>query len=177
MPKQRIYTKISEFIDYCRVTKNLSEKTLLAYRNDLRSFHKFFQGKKNKTITDYISYLIDTKHKSTTIKRHLATISQYYKYIYRGNRSGNPMLNFEIKLKSEKTLPRTITTNEVKKIFDTLYKIKFSDKKAPLLRHSITIPSIWNSQLTLLKEAYHKVKVEWLVVALTKWSRHKDIYL
>ncbi len=87
------------------------------------------------------------------------------------------MLNLEIKLKSEKTLPRTITTNEVKKIFDTLYKIKFSDKKAPLLRHSITIPSIWNSQLTLLKEAYHKVKVEWLVVALTKWSRHKDIYL
>lgn len=116
--------KITEFIDYCRVAKNLSDKTLAAYKNDLNSFQNYYQNEENASIMGYISFLVKTNHKITTVKRHLSTLKQFYKFVYKNNKSDNPMLNLDFKLKSEKLLPRTITTQEVKRIFDVLYTTK-----------------------------------------------------
>ena len=121
---EEIYCKVPEFITYCRLTKNLSEKTILAYRQDLKTFINFFDTSSDLNVIHYVSYLMDTGHRSTTIKRHLATIKQYFKYVYKNNRLANPMLEFDFKLKSEKVLPRTITIHEVKKLFAMLDRQK-----------------------------------------------------
>lgn len=121
---EEIYCKAPEFITYCRLTKNLSEKTILAYRQDIKSFLSFIDERKNVNVMDYISYLMETRHKSSTIKRHLATIKQYFKYLYKNNRLENPMLEFDFKLKSEKVLPRTITIHDIKQLLTILEKRK-----------------------------------------------------
>lgn len=119
--------KITDFIDFCRIAKNLSDKTLIAYQNDLNNFREFTQNENNSSIFSYISYLVETNHKATTIKRHLSSLNRYFAFIYKDNKHENPMLSLDFKLKTEKLLPRTISTAEVRKIFDTLYKIKSKD--------------------------------------------------
>ena len=117
-------TKVDEFIAFCKITKNLSDKTICAYRQDMTAFVRYVKETGNDNVMNYVSHLIDTNHKTTTIKRHVATLTQYYKYVYKNDKISNPMLQFEFKLKAEKMLPRTITVREVKKLLLTLYKLK-----------------------------------------------------
>lgn len=113
---------INEFVAHCKITKNLSEKTLCAYKQDLTAFQRYLQQNECGNVMTYVSHLLDTHHKVSTVKRHLATIGQFYKYMYRSDKLSNPMLQFEFHLKSEKMLPRTITVREVKKLLTALYK-------------------------------------------------------
>lgn len=117
-------SKVNEFIAFCKITKNLSDKTICAYRQDLTAFERHVKETGDDNVMNYVSRLIETNHKTTTIKRHIATLSQYFKYVYRNDKISNPMLQFEFKLKSEKMLPRTITVREVKKLLATLYKLR-----------------------------------------------------
>lgn len=114
---------ITEFVTYCKVSKNLSDKTIWAYKQDLTSYRRHVEQTGGNVMT-YVSYLLETNHKISTIKRHLATILQYYKYMYRNDKLSNPMLQFEFHLKSDKLLPRTVTVREVKKLLVTIYHYK-----------------------------------------------------
>lgn len=114
---------IKEFIANCKVTKNLSDKTINAYRQDLTAYERYLAETGGNVMT-YVSYMLDTNHKISTIKRHLATLNQYYKYLFRNDKLANPMLQFEFHLKSERVLPRTITVREVKKLLQTVYKLR-----------------------------------------------------
>ncbi len=107
---------INEFLAYCKLSKNLGEKTILSYRSDLTSYFSYLGKNPNGNVMDYISLLTSTNHKCSTIKRHLASLKQYFKYTYRNDRLSNPMLQYEFKLKSEKALPRTIPVHCVKKL-------------------------------------------------------------
>ena len=114
---------VTEFIAHCKITKNLSDKTICAYRQDISAYNRYLAEEGGNVMT-YVSHLLETNHKVSTIKRHLATLHQYFKYVYRNDKLSNPMLQFEFHLKSEKTLPRTITVREVKKLLTTLYDIQ-----------------------------------------------------
>ncbi len=114
---------MTEFIAHCKITKNLSDKTICAYKQDIADYERYVEENGGNPMT-YVSYMFDTHHKVSTIKRHLATLHQYFKYIYRNDKLANPMLQYEFHLKQEKVLPRTITVREVKKLLTTLYKIR-----------------------------------------------------
>ena len=114
---------MNEFIAYCKISKNLSDKTICAYRQDITAYEKYVETSGGNVMT-YVSQMLDTHHKISTIKRHLATLHQYFKYIYRNDKLTNPMLQYEFHLKSEKILPRTITVREVKKLLQTIYKMQ-----------------------------------------------------
>ena len=87
---KEILDQIEDFLGFCRFCKNLGEKTLVAYNSDLGLFADYTVMHPNINITKYISYMTKS-HKISTIKRHLATIKQYYKYVYRNNRPDNPI--------------------------------------------------------------------------------------
>lgn len=112
---------LTEFIAYCKITKNLSDKTICAYRQDISSYERYIAENGGNVMT-YVNYMLEMRRKISTIKRHLATLHQYFKYVYRNDKLANPMLQFEFHLKSEKVLPRTITVRDVKKLLQTLYR-------------------------------------------------------
>lgn len=116
--------KTDEFVAYCRATKNLSDKTVAAYKQDLNSFDKYVQRTGKADVMLYVGEMMESGRKTSTVKRHIATLTQYYKYLYKNNKPANPMLEWEFKLKTEKVLPRTITVNEVKRLLAALYKAK-----------------------------------------------------
>ena len=116
---ENFFNEIPRFLAFCRFSKNLGEKTLAAYRSDLELYARFAWSHTDCNIVDYISDL-SFDHKTSTIKRHLASIKQFFKYVYRNDRLGNPLLQFEFKLKSEKVLPRTISVHDVKRLLLTV---------------------------------------------------------
>ena len=118
---EEIFSQVAVFLNFCRFSKNLGEKTITAYRSDLELYANYVTLHPGDTIMDYISAL-SANHKTSTIKRHLASIKQFFKYVYRNNRLENPLLQFEFKLKTEKTLPRTIPVHSVKKLLTAAEK-------------------------------------------------------
>lgn len=115
---------INEFLMNCKYAKNLTEKTLKSYKSDLMLFNNFNNNDDDikDAILNYVKYLLDTQHKITTIKRYLSTIYQFINYVYRKDSQHNPIRDLDIKFKCDKILPKTISTHEMKKLFQCLYK-------------------------------------------------------
>lgn len=115
---------IDKFINYLQATKNLSEKTLSAYRSDLNLFFEFEPNELKPDICAYVSHLhINLKLKDTSIRRKIITLKNYYNYLadldiipY------SPLLKLKFRFKQERRLPKTLSITDVSKIlacFDT----------------------------------------------------------
>ena len=116
---------IRAFIAHCRIAKNLSDKTIRAYKQDLASFSRYASANGDDLLR-YVDSMLDTGHKVSTIKRHLATIAQFYRYTFRHDRAADPMLRYDFHLKSEHSLPRTLTLREVRQLLSALYHARAS---------------------------------------------------
>lgn len=114
---------INKFLNEIKNTKNLSEKTIKAYKSDLLDFFLFVKEIINsKSIIDYIDYLNNYKQlKDTTIKRKIITIKQFVNYLYSKRIiKSNPFKGLKFRFKKERKLPKTLSINDVKKLLRTV---------------------------------------------------------
>jgi len=114
---------INKFLNEIKNTKNLSEKTIKAYKSDLLDFFLFVNELiNNKSIIDYIDYLNNHKQlKDTTIKRKIITIKQIVNYLYSKRViKSNPFKGLKFRFKKERKLPKTLSINDVKKLLRTV---------------------------------------------------------
>ena len=80
MTEQQI---VSAYFTYCKLQKNLDNKTLKAYQIDLKQFVAFYPKPTTVTRTDmelYIEHLME-HYKASTVKRKIAAIKAYYHYL------------------------------------------------------------------------------------------------
>lgn len=113
-------TNSERFINYLQATKNLSDKTLKAYRSDLKLFFEFEKNELNPDICAYISYLnISLKLKDTSIRRKIITLKNYYSYLTDSDIiSYSPFNRLKFRFKQEKKLPKTLPIKDISKILD-----------------------------------------------------------
>ena len=111
-------TNIDKFINYLQATKNLSEKTLSAYRSDLKLFFEFESDELNPDICAYVSHLhLDLKLKDTSIRRKIITLKNYYNYLADLNIIPySPLLKLKFRFKQERRLPKTLSIADISKI-------------------------------------------------------------
>lgn len=127
-----IQESIKEFIFHCVYEKNLSEKTLKAYKIDLKQFIEFqevgellIQDVDKIILKKYIQCLFDKKLKEKTIKRKLATLKAFFNYLeFDEQIVVNPFRKIKINIKEPKRLPKTLSIREVKKLLTYVYKAK-----------------------------------------------------
>ena len=126
---------IKEFLTQLKVTKNLTNKTLLAYQSDINNFIIYLNEidilkVKQVDILNYINYLSETKKlKDRSIKRKIVSLKIYYNFLDDNNLiSINPFKKLKFKFKQEKRLPKTLQLQEVKKLIDCIYKDLESSK-------------------------------------------------
>mgnify|MGYP001225613994 CR=1 FL=1 len=123
-------TAIQDFLNHCTFDKNLSFKTVKAYRTDLIQFSRFLRTKLiysfdvreiTKTeIQQYVEYTAFLKAKSR--KRKIATIKAMLNYLEFDDKIvSNPMRKVQIKIKEPFRLPRYLTINEINEIFKAAY--------------------------------------------------------
>ena len=127
-----IQEAIKNFIFHCTYEKNLSTKTIKAYKIDLNQFENF---KKNSELLiksidkfylkDYLKNLYEKNLKEKTIKRKFATLKAMFTYLeFEEYIIVSPFRKMKLSIKEPQRLPKTIELNEIKKLFRYIYTLK-----------------------------------------------------
>lgn len=121
------------FLFNCQFERNLSEKTLKAYKIDMRQFISFYQNKVDKTnlgidnrdvSRSYIRFLSDS-YKSQTVKRKIAVLKAFFNYLEFDDKIViSPFRKMKVSIKLGKTLPRVIKFSNIKQLFKYVYAQK-----------------------------------------------------
>ncbi len=111
---------IPEFIQLVQSTKNLSEKTIVAYKSDLNDFNSFVNNYEfsNESIIQYIQELAITRNlKDTTINRKIIVLKMFFEYLHSKNYiESNYFSSHQFKFKKEKRLPKTLAIKETSRL-------------------------------------------------------------
>ncbi len=123
---------VAEFLLHCQYEKNLSEKTLKAYKIDLTQFQSaFVTHSPSITLTqitrvelrEYIVSLADLKPAS--IKRKMASIKAMFNFLeFEDDLFINPFRKMRLNIKEPKRLPKVMDIKEVTKMFSHAYHNK-----------------------------------------------------
>lgn len=111
------------YLDYCQYRKELDQKTLKAYRIDLRQYLDFIScDEPNKEkIEEYITDL-HKRYKQKTVKRKIATVKAFYNYLEEEELiDGNPFRKVKTKFKEDVILPRIIPREEIECLLNYMY--------------------------------------------------------
>lgn len=112
---------VEEFLSVIKSTKNLSDKTILAYRSDLMDFARTRPNPLNEnTILNYVQELSQIRQlKDSTITRKLIVLKMFFEYAYSHNYiQQNYFLLNNFKFKQEKQLPKTLAIKETTKLLN-----------------------------------------------------------
>lgn len=127
---------LSKFINYLQVTKNLSTKTLSAYKSDLSQFFSYEDNILHPDICDFVAHLSTDLHlKDTSIRRKIITLKCFYDYLIATDEiASSPFTRLKFKFKQEQKLPKTLSINEVTRLLncfniDTSTLSPFSQKE------------------------------------------------
>ena len=118
---------IDSFLDYLRLEKNYSEKTVVNYGIDLAQFEGFFKEKDEEldfTTVDadlvraWIMSLMDQGYVATSVNRKLSSLRSFYYFLLRkGVALVDPMLKV-VGPKKKKPLPVFVKESEMNRLLD-----------------------------------------------------------
>lgn len=115
------------FLDYLRYERNYSEKTVLAYGEDISQLQEFAREEKGdfnpaevkpELIREWIVSLMDKGYTSTSVNRKLSSLRSFYKFLLkRGEVLVDPLRKITGP-KNKKPLPSFLKENEMNKLLD-----------------------------------------------------------
>ena len=129
---------INKFTEYLIIDKKYSKNTIKAYNNDLKKFKNFFKNKDiNKidetSIREYLKYLNKENNDTRTISHNISTLRSFYKFLLIEKiLKNNPMEYIELP-KTKKTLPKTLSIEEIDKLLDINLTDSFSYRNKAML--------------------------------------------
>lgn len=108
----------TELLNFLQATKNLSQKTLSAYKGDLSQFFSFEKDPLHPDICSFISHLRqELKLKDSSIRRKIVSLKIFYDYLIGQDLiKSSPFLKLKFHFKQEKKLPKTLPVTDVEKI-------------------------------------------------------------
>lgn len=118
-------TEIEMYLKACRFQKNLDEKTIKAYRIDLRQFLDFWEEAggplSRETLTGYIEQLNKT-FKPKSAKRKIAALKAFFHYLEEEEiLLDNPFHKLKIHMQQPKTLPRAVPLHLIEAMLRAVY--------------------------------------------------------
>ncbi len=114
------------FLSYLFVEKGLSQNTVKAYQRDIESFlswlQKYHINYINLTEVDtnkYISFLFESKLKSSSVNRKISSLKAFYLFLLKKNKINISPVAEIISPKQEKYLPTSMSEDEVEKLLNS----------------------------------------------------------
>lgn len=129
---------IEKFIEYLIIDKKYSENTVKSYKNDLKKYETFMkniniQNIKENHIKNYLKYLKDNNNDNRTINHNISTLRSFYKFLLIEKIiKDNPMEYIEMP-KTKKSLPKTLSIEEIDKLLDIKLTDSFSYRNKAML--------------------------------------------
>lgn len=126
---QLLTEAIADFLFHCRYEKGLNEKTIIAYRTDLKQLYDFLRSTDPPTMTDVSKDLIKAYlqriacFKPKTVKRKIASMKAFFSfYEFEHDSFINPFRKIRIQLKEPHILPTVMCKDELNDILRYLYQ-------------------------------------------------------
>ena len=153
---------IFQFTNYLQATKNLSPKTLNAYKGDLLQFERNNPDIIQADICQFISYLSNTlKLKDSSISRKIVTLKNFYAYLENQRViEVNPFTKLKFKFRQEQRLPKTLSINDIKKLlncFNLDYEGMTDFKKGLFIRDSALLDLLISTGIRIGEAAFIKL--------------------
>ena len=129
---------IEKFIEYLIIDKKYSENTIKSYNNDLKKFNSYFKNINIKNINEnhiknYLKYLKDNNNDNRTINHNISTLRSFYKFLLIEKLiKENPLEYIEMP-KVKKTLPKSLSIEEIDKLLDIQLNDSFSYRNKAML--------------------------------------------
>lgn len=118
-----IQKQVKYYLDFCQYRKELDDKTLKAYRIDLKQYFEFIccEESSKEKIEQYITDL-HKRYKQKTIKRKIASIKAFYSFLEEEELiPENPFRKIKVKFKETVVLPRIIPREEIEQLLNSMY--------------------------------------------------------
>lgn len=118
------------YLEYCKLQKNLNQKTIAAYSVDLRQFGEYLEKSDDVSedavlrivLTDYLVQL-HKRYKPRSTKRKIASLKAFFSYLeYEEILETNPFNRIRTRFKEPELLPRTIAVASLQKILSEAYR-------------------------------------------------------
>ena len=127
-------SQMQRFLNHCKIRKALNDKTIKAYKIDLRQFAQFTDNKFSKDVICQYIDMLHEKYKPKTIKRKIASVKAFTHYlIIEEVIEINPFNKIDISFKEPTMLPKTIPLNVINSIlahaYDSLSQVKTKYQK------------------------------------------------
>ena len=122
-------TLLEEYIKFCNNHKRLNSKTIKAYKLDIEHYLKHIPSQNhldvNQDIFRRYVVLLHNSYKPKTVKRKLASLKVFFKYLKENYSIGSDFINItDIKFREPKILPKTIPTHHIQQLFSVMYSQK-----------------------------------------------------
>ena len=110
------------FLNHVKTTKNLSSKSLSAYKSDLMQYFSQQADIIHPNLYDYIDYLSNKlRLKDSSIRRKIITLKSFYSFLEsQGIIELTPFNKIKFQFRQEKRLPKILAIGEVAKILNCL---------------------------------------------------------
>jgi len=118
--------EIKRYLEFCQYRKELNKNTLKAYRIDLAQYLSYIKDEafSRQKIEEYITEL-HKNYKQKTIKRKIASIRAFYRYLELEERTDkpNPFGRIQVKFRESEVLPRIIPRKDIERLLNDMYGI------------------------------------------------------
>lgn len=137
-----LQTLMNDYLEFCRLQKQLDAKTLKAYRIDLQQFSNKIT---TKEVTDITPAMLETfiislhsAYKPKTVKRKIAALKAFFHYLeYKDIIQINPFNKIQIRFREPVILPKTIPLYTVEAFLSTIYKQRTNAKTTYQRRNAL----------------------------------------
>ncbi|WP_413380289.1 site-specific tyrosine recombinase XerD [Alkalihalobacillus sp. 1P02AB] len=118
---------ITDFIEYIRIERGLSENTILSYRRDLIAYQRYlqkveqitsYQAVKRDSIRQYLFFLKEQGKAASTLARTLSTIRAFHQYQVRERHLEHDPSDLIEMPKASKRLPKILALEEVEALLE-----------------------------------------------------------
>ena len=120
---------IESFLEYLRLERNYSEKTVVSYGIDLREFEGYFKKADAEidvttvdadVVRNWVMYLMDEGRAATSVNRKLSALRSFYRFLLRKKVIAvNPMTKV-VGPKKKKPLPSFVREKDMDRLLDSL---------------------------------------------------------
>ena len=120
---------IESFLDYLRLERNYSERTIVSYRTDLREFGGFLENTEAELdwekvhadhVRNWMVSLMEGGKAATSVNRKLSSLRSFYRFLLRKKLVAvNPMLKI-VGPKKKKPLPFFVREKDMNRLLDEI---------------------------------------------------------
>ena len=120
---------VEAFLDYLRLERNYSERTIVSYGTDLREFERYLEKTEAELdftkvhadlVRNWISDLMDGGRTAASVNRKLSSLRSFYRYLLRKKEVAvNPMLKI-VGLKKNRPLPSFVREKDMNRLLDEI---------------------------------------------------------